>query len=104
MLLVYLPCCALFCEILRCLCPREEHYGALIPILAVAVLVLCPVFVSLPFRLPFRDVLPVTWYLNASFSEKTLGPMLLYLGAMIPVWTLCSRLRAYLLARLSSRD
>ncbi len=104
MLLLYLPCCALFCEILRCLCPREEHYGALIPILAVAVLVLCPVFVSLPFRLPFRDLLPVTWYLKASFSEKALGPMLPYLAAMIPLWTLCSRLRAYLLARLSSRD
>ena len=104
MLLLYLPCCALFCEILRCLSPREEHYGALIPILAVAVLVLCPVFVSLPFRLPFRDLLPVTWYLKASFSEKALGPMLPCLAAMIPLWALCSRLRAYLFARLASKD
>ena len=104
MMLLYLPGCALFCEILRCLSPREEHYGALIPILAVAVLVLCPVFVSLPFRLPFQDVLPTAWYLKASFSEKALLPMLYYCAALLPLWALCSRLRAYVLGRLSAKD
>lgn len=104
MLLLYLPSCALFCEILRCLSPREEHYGALIPILAVAVLVLCPVFVSLPFRLPFQDVLPTAWYLKASFSEKALLPMLYYFAALLPLWALCSRLRAYVVGRLSAKD
>lgn len=104
MMLLYLPGCALFCEILRCLSPREEHYGALIPILAVAVLVLCPVFVSLPFRLPFQDVLPTAWYLKASFSEKALLPMLYYCAALLPLWALCSRLRAYVVGRLSAKD
>ena len=61
MMLLYLPCCVLFCEVLRCLSPREEHYGALIPILAVAVLVLCPVFVDLQLPLPFRALLPTSY-------------------------------------------
>ena len=104
MMLLYLPGCALFCEILRCLSPREEHYGALIPILSVAVLVFCPVFVSLNLFLPFRAPLPPTWYLNAAFSPGALVSMLRYLAVLIPLWALCSRLRAWFLARLSAKD
>ena len=95
MMLLYLPCCVLFCEVLRCLSPREEHYGALIPILAVAVLVLCPVFVDLRLPLPFRALLPATYYLRAALGSLSLRPTLYYLAALLLLWSLCSRLRAY---------
>ena len=104
MLLFYLPCCVLFCELLRCLSPREEHYGALIPILAVAVLVLCPVFADLQLPLPFRALLPTWYYLRAALGSFALRPLLLYLGALLLLWSLCSRLRAYLFARFASKD
>lgn len=104
MLLYYLPCCVLFCELLRCLSPREEHYGALIPILAVAVLVLCPVFADLQLPLPFRALLPTWYYLRAALGSFALRPLLLYLGALLLLWSLCSRLRVYLFARFASKD
>ena len=104
MLLFYLPCCVLFCELLRCLSPREEHYGALIPILAVAVLVLCPVFADLQLPLPFRALLPTWYYLRAALGSFALRPLLLYLGALLLLWSLCSRLRVYLFARFASKD
>ena len=104
MMLLYLPSCVLFCEVLRCLSPREEHYGALIPILAVAVLVLCPVFADLPLPLPFRALLPCSYYLRAALGSLSLRPTLYYLGALLLLWSLCSRLRAWFLARLSAKD
>ena len=104
MMLLYLPCCVLFCEVLRCLSPREEHYGALIPILAVAVLVLCPVFVDLQLPLPFRALLPTSYYLKAALGSLALRPTLFYLAALLLLWSLCSRLRAYLFARFSAKD
>ena len=102
MLLLYLPCCALFCEILRCLCPREEHYGVLIPILAVAILVFCPVFLNLTLALPLRRLLPPAYYLEAAISARALKPMLLYLAALIPAAALCSRLRQHSLGKSRS--
>ena len=104
MMLLYLPCCVLFCEVLRCLSPREEHYGALIPILAVAVLVLCPVFVDLRLPLPFRALLPSSYYLRAALGSLSLRPTLYYLAVLLLLWSLCSRLRAYLFARFSAKD
>ena len=105
MMLLYLPCCVLFCEVLRCLSPREEHYGALIPILAVAVLVLCPVFVDLRLPLPFRALLPSSYYLRAALGSLSLRPTLYYLAALLLLWSLCSRLRAYFFGnRFSAKD
>lgn len=103
MMLLYLPACAMFCEILRCLCPREEHYGALIPILTVAILVFCPIFVSLNLLLPLRAMLPPHYYLNAAFSVKALRPMLLYLAALVPLTAICSRLRQYSLGKQAGK-
>ncbi len=103
MMLLFVPACAMFCEILRCLCPREEHYGALIPILAVAILVFCPIFVSMNLGLPLRYILPPGYYLNASLSTRALRPMLLYLAALIPLTALASRLREYLLGKQAGK-
>ena len=102
-ILLYLPCCAMFCEILRCLCPREEQYGAMIPILTVAILVFCPIFVSMNFGMPLRFLLPPAYYLRAAFTTTALGSMLIFLLALIPITALCSRLREYWLGRQSGK-
>lgn len=102
-MLLYLPACAMFCEILRCLCPREEQYGALIPILAAAILVFCPIFVSMNLGQPLRAILPPAYYLKAAFSVGALRSALLYLAALVPLTVLCSRLREQALGKQAGR-
>lgn len=92
-LLLYVPASALFCELLRCLCPREEHYGALIPVLTAAMLVLCPVFLDLNLLLPLRLLLPPYWYLRAAWDRAGLTGLLLYTAALLPLTALAARLR-----------
>ena len=92
-LLLYVPAAACFCELLRCLCPREEHYGALIPVLAAAMLVLCPVFLDLKLLPPLRLLLPPYWYLRAVWDGAALSGLLLYMGALLALTALAARLR-----------
>ncbi len=92
-LLLYLPATALFCELLRCLCPREEHYGALIPVLTAAMLVLCPVFLDLNLLRPLRLLLPPTWALRAVWDGGALLGLLLYTLVLALLTGLLSLLR-----------
>ena len=71
-LLLYVPAAALFCELLRCLCPREEQYGALIPLLSVAMLAFCPIFLDLNLLPPLPLLLPPTWALRAVWDGAAL--------------------------------
>ncbi|MBR5343053.1 MAG: hypothetical protein IK149_04060 [Oscillospiraceae bacterium] len=93
MLLLYVPATALFCELLRCLCPAEAHYGALIPVLTAAMLVLCPVFLDLNLLGPLRLLLPPTWYLRAVWNGAELLGLLLYTLALLLLTALASFLR-----------
>ncbi|MCR5664663.1 MAG: ABC transporter permease [Oscillospiraceae bacterium] len=93
LMLLYIPSAALFCELLRCLCPREEQFGALIPILTVAMLVFCPVFLDLDLLRPMRFVLPPAYYLRAVFSAAELPRLLLYGGVLLVLTDAASRLR-----------
>jgi len=93
LLLCYLPGCALFCEILRLFCPREEQFGALIPILTLAILVFCPVFLSLRWALPVRALLPTGQYLTAALGAGSPGGMLGYLGVLALLYVPCVLLR-----------
>lgn len=93
LMLLYLPAAALFCELLRCLCPREEHYGALIPVLTVAMLVLCPVFLDFRLLQPLRLLLPPTWLLRAVWNGAELKGLLLYTAALLVLTVVTVRLR-----------
>ena len=93
LLLFYLPGCAVFCEILRLFCPREEQFGALIPVLALAILVFCPVFFSLRWGLPVRSLLPAGHYLSAALGAGSPKGMLGYLGALVLLYVPCLLLR-----------
>ena len=95
MMLMYIPATALFCELLRCLCPKEEHYGALIPVLTVAMLVLCPVFLdlNLSFVRPVRWLLPPYWVLRAVWDKSQLWMLLLYSAVLLPLTALAAWLR-----------
>ena len=93
LLLLYIPAAALFCELLRCLCPRQEHYGALIPVLTAAMLVFCPVFLDLKLLPPLRLLLPPTWLLRAVWNGAELTGLLLYTGVLLVLTAAAVRLR-----------
>lgn len=78
---------ALFCELLRCFAPQEEHFGALIPVLIIAMLLLCPIFADLNMLRPLRLLFPPFYYLSAVHNSAYLGAMAVYLAVLIPaVW------------------
>lgn len=93
LMLLYLPAAALFCELLRCLCPAEAHYGALIPVLTLAMLVFCPVFLDLDLLRPLRWLLPPYWYLRAALDGAEIRGLLLYTAALLPLTALAAGLR-----------
>ncbi len=93
LMLLYIPAAAFFCELLRCLCPRQEHYGALIPVLTTAMLVLCPVFLDLKLLRPLRLLLPPTWLLRAVWNGAELSGLLLYTGLLLILTAAAVRLR-----------
>ncbi|MBQ1675150.1 MAG: hypothetical protein II069_03795 [Oscillospiraceae bacterium] len=78
---------ALFCELVRCLAGRPEHLGALIPILMIAMLVLCPVFLDLPILQPLRLLFPPYYYLRSAYSLSGLLALAAY-AAVLAVITL----------------
>ena len=73
--------------------PRQEHYGALIPVLTVAMLVLCPVFLDLKLLPPLRLLLPPTWLLRAVWNGAALTDLLLYTGILLVLTAAAVRLR-----------
>lgn len=93
LMLLYIPASALFCELLRCLCPRQEHYGALVPVLTVAMLVLCPIFLDLKLLQPLRLLLPPYWLLRAVWNGAELTGLLLYTGVLLVLTAAAVRLR-----------
>lgn len=93
LMLLYIPATALFCELLRCLCPCEEHNGALIPLMTAAMLVLCPIFLDLGLLRPLAMLLPPYWYLHALWDGAELIGLLLYLAALLPLTALAVFLR-----------
>ncbi len=91
--LLYAPAAACFCELIRCLCPREEHYGALIPVLTVAMLVFCPVFADLALLPALRLLLPPTWALRAAWDAAQLAGLALYALVLFALTALAAFVR-----------
>lgn len=81
-MLCYILSCMALTNFLRSLCRRQEFFLAAIPVLTIATLILCPVFINIETFLPVlgkvKQFLPTTHYLNALHSSKALLQMLLY--------------------------
>ena len=74
LMLGYVLLCAGFCNLLRVFSPNIYAYAVLLPVMALANLLLCPVFVDAGAvhtgLSVIQKVLPVSWYLNAVYSNK----------------------------------
>lgn len=92
-LLLYCVSAAFFCELLRLLCPGEGVYGALVPLLLIASLLLCPIFLELPRLRPLQLLLPPFYYLKAVYRTRWLLWQLVYTGVLAALTPLLARLR-----------
>lgn len=86
--LLYCLCCAGFCMMLRRLCGSVRVLGTLLPLLVVAMLLICPVFFDLGKLRSLQYLLPPTYYINALYSHKYSLYMVLYTGTCFGVYGL----------------
>lgn len=76
--LLYGICAGVFGMLLRRLTRTEGGLAAVLPVLTVAMLVLCPVFFDLGALHPVQLLLPPTYYINAGADPRWLGYMAVY--------------------------
>lgn len=85
-MLCYILSCMALTNLLRNLCKRQDFFLAIIPVITIATLILCPIFINVSTFIPalgkINQLLPTTNYLNAIHSTKSLSDMLLYSGVL----------------------
>lgn len=78
LIVLYAVCCVWFAVLLRCLVRRLHLFAALVPLLAVGMLALCPVFFEMKQALWLQLLFPPTYYLYAAHNDRFLWYMVLY--------------------------
>lgn len=97
-LLLYSLCCSVFAMLLRQLCGSMKLLGAMLPLLIVVVLVVCPVFFDLGPLRTAQYLLPPTYFINAPYNLRYLGYMAGY-TAILATITVAIQTLKYRLAR-----
>ena len=92
-LILYSLCCGAFCLVLKQIFATLRAYAAIVPLVAVLMLGLCPVFFDFRGMYIWQHLLPPTYYINASFDSKYLLYMQAYIPACLGVAFLLSQLR-----------
>lgn len=87
---MYVLCCAVFGQFIRMLFRTRQWIGMVMPFLAVIMLVICPVFVSLPGLKPLQMLFPPTYYLNAVYNNAYFLYLTLY---TLVLWIMCRFLK-----------
>lgn len=85
--LVYSLCCGVFAMALRQLFDSQKLLGAILPLVIVTSLVICPVFLDLGAMRSLQYLLPPTYYINATYNPSALLYMALY-TAILGLFTL----------------
>lgn len=80
-LLLYSFCCGVFAMALRQLCGSVKLLGALLPLVIVVVLVICPIFFDLGVLRQLQLLLPPTYYINAIYNARYLLYMAGYIAS-----------------------
>ncbi len=85
--LLYSLCCGIFAMALRQIFDSQKLLGAILPLIIVASLVICPVFLDLGAMRSLQYLLPPTYYINATYNPSALLYMALY-TAILAAFTL----------------
>ena len=87
---LFAGCTLVFCNLVRLLCGTPERLGSCIPVLMIAMAVLCPVFINVD-RLRFlKYLMPPFYYLNATHSTYHFYLMAAYICVMTVLCILVS--------------
>lgn len=81
-LLLYIPVTATFCELVKNLIRTKERLAKWIPLLAVAMLGLCPVFLDLGSGFAAQYAFPATYYLRGLYDKEMILWMLVYAAVL----------------------
>lgn len=91
-LVLYLLTMAVFCALMRLLCRKVETLVKWIPLISLATLGLCPVFVDLGTGFVLQYLFPPTYYLRALYSNRMLVMMAAYTVVMFIMETICLKI------------
>lgn len=91
-LVMYSLCVTVFCMALRRLCGSIRALGTLLPLLVVAMLLICPVFFDLGALRQLQYLFPPTYYINAVHNSRYYLYMLLHTLASGGVYLLSGKL------------
>ena len=92
-LLLYSLCCASFCLVLKQIFANIWSFAAIVPLVAVVMLALCPVFYDFRGWYLLQLLLPPTYYINACYDRVYLLYMLAYIPACLGVAFVLSQVR-----------
>ena len=91
-ILLYSLSCAAFAMMLRRLCGSMRALGTALPLLAVVMLLICPVFFDLGTLKELQYLLPPTYYINAVTSDRYLLLMPVYTLACAAVYVAAGKI------------
>ncbi len=93
LLLLFSFCCSLFGMVLRMLFGGKRGLAVLLPVLTVAMLVICPVFFDFaPLRF-LQYALPPTYYINGAYSHNAVLYLFIYVGILLVIYVSTKTLR-----------
>lgn len=92
LLILYTIATALFAMTLRRLSGSMGALGTLLPLLVVAMLVICPVFFDLGMLRYLQYLFPPTYYINAPYSDFYLYGLLVYGAVLLGIYILAGKL------------
>ncbi len=88
-LLLYTICCSVFCLVLGQLIHSIKLYGALIPLVTVIMIAVCPVFFDIRDFLGVQLLFPPTYYVNALYDSRFVLYMVAYaVAGLLLCWLL----------------
>ncbi len=79
LMIMYLLMVAVFSDIMRRLCRKPVRLGAMIPMLLLVMLALCPIFMGAVNAKPIQILLPPYYYLNALHNRNYWVWMIIYI-------------------------
>lgn len=89
-LLLYGICCALFGMVLRAVFGGRRGLAVLIPVLAIVMLAVCPVFFDVGTLRKLQLLLPPTYYINSAFNPQYLIYLVSYDIVLLLIYAVIS--------------
>ena len=91
-LALFVLCCTGFCSLVRLLCKGMKPLAMLLPLAAVVMIAVCPVFMDFTELRPVQMLFPPYYYINGMHSDAALLQMALYAVVTITGYLMLSRL------------